>query len=46
MRIEIAGRLIRKQRARRVGDCACDRNPLLLAAGQFCGAMFDALGKT
>ena len=33
--IEIAGRLVRQQDPRRVGDRARDRDPLLLAAGQF-----------
>ena len=34
-RIEIAGRLVGQQDARRVGDRARDRDALLLAAGQF-----------
>ena len=34
-RVEIAGRLVGEQDARRVGDRARDRDALLLAAGQF-----------
>ena len=34
-RIEIAGRLVGKQKPRAVGDRAGDRDALLLAAGQF-----------
>jgi len=33
-RIEIAGRLVGEQKPRHVGDGACDRDPLLLAAGE------------
>ena len=35
VRVEIAGRLVGKQDARRIGDRPSDRDPLLLAAGQF-----------
>ena len=34
VRVEIAGRLVGKQDARRIGDRARDRDPLLLAAGE------------
>ena len=38
VRIEIAGRLVGEQDARRVGDRAGDRDALLLAAGEFAPA--------
>ena len=41
--IQVAGRFIRKQHPRRVGNGPRDRNPLLFAAGQFCGTMGDAI---
>ena len=34
VRVEIAGRLVGQQEARRIGDRARDRDPLLLAAGK------------
>ena len=34
VRIEVAGRLVGEQQARRVGDGAGDRHALLLAAGE------------
>ena len=37
-RIEIAGRLVGQQQARRVGDRARDRDALLLAAGELAPA--------
>ena len=36
-RIEVSGRLVGKQDARRIGDRARDRDPLLLAAGELAG---------
>ena len=42
-RIEIAGRLVGQQHARRVGDRARDRDALLLAAGKLRRAVFEAL---
>jgi hypothetical protein len=38
-RIEVAGRFVGEQQARRIGDGAGDCHALLLAAGQFAGAM-------
>jgi hypothetical protein len=35
VRVEVAGRLIGKQDARRIGDRPSNRDPLLLATGQF-----------
>ena len=35
VRVEIAGRLVGQQDARRIGDRARDRDALLLAAGEF-----------
>ena len=45
VRIEIAGRLVRQQHPRRVGDRARDRDALLLAAGQFGRPVRDALAR-
>ena len=45
LRVEIAGRLVGEQHARRVGDGARDRDTLLLAARKFGGAMVLALGE-
>jgi hypothetical protein len=44
--VEIARRLIRKERRWLVGQGACHGYPLLLATGQFRRAMFDSLGQT
>ena len=43
-RIEIAGRLVGEQYCWAVGDCAGNRDPLLLAAGQFGRPVFSAPG--
>ena len=43
LRIEISGRLVRQQRPRRVRHRARDRDPLLLAAGQFRRSVRDAI---
>ena len=45
VRIEVAGRLVGEQHARRVGDRARDRDALLLAAGQFRRPVRDALAE-
>ena len=45
VRIEVAGRLVREQHPRRVGDRAGDRDPLLLAAGQFRRPVGDAVAE-
>ncbi len=42
-RVEIAGRLVGQQDARRIGDRARDRDALLLAAGQLRRAVRQAL---
>ena len=42
-RVEISGRLVGQQDARRVGDRARDRDPLLLAAGKFRRPVREAL---
>ena len=44
--VEIAGRLVGEQDARRVGDRARDRDALLLAAGQLRRPMRQALLQT
>jgi hypothetical protein len=43
-RIEIAGRLAGEQNAGAIGDRAGNRDPLLLAAGQFGRPVFSAQG--
>ena len=45
VRIEVAGRLVRQQRPRRIGDRARDRHALLLAAGQFGRPVRDAVAE-
>ena len=45
LRVEIAGRLVGEEHARRVGDRPRDGDALLLAARQFGGAMVEALGE-
>ncbi len=42
-RVEVAGRLVGEQQARRVGDGAGDRHPLLLAAGKLARPVLGAL---
>jgi hypothetical protein len=44
-RIEIAGRLVGEQKPRHVGDRARDRDPLLLAAGEFSRPVRQAFGQ-
>ena len=44
--IEIAGRLVGKQQDRIIDQCARDRHPLLLAAGQLPGRVALAVGAT
>ena len=39
--VEIAGRFVGQQHVRVVGECAHDRDALLLAAGQACRAMIE-----
>jgi len=45
VRIEVAGRLVRKQHARIVDECACDGDALLLAAAQFRRKVMHAFAK-
>jgi hypothetical protein len=45
MRVEIAGRLVGQQQARRIGDGAANGDALLLAAGQFAGKMVEPLAE-
>ena len=45
VRIEVAGRLVRQQRPRRIGDRARDGDALLLAAGQFGRPVRDAVAE-
>ncbi len=45
VRIEIAGRLVREQHPRRIGDRARDRDTLLLAARQLRRPMGDAVAE-
>jgi hypothetical protein len=46
LRIEIAGRLVREQQPRRIGDGAGDGDALLFAARQFGRAMVQPLAET
>jgi hypothetical protein len=45
-RIEVRGRLVREDESRVVGDRACDRDPLLLAARQLLDAELLACAET
>ena len=45
VRVEVAGGLVGEQQARRIGDRAGDGDALLLAAGEFAGAMIEALAE-
>ena len=42
-RVEVSGRLVGEQDARRIGDRARDRDPLLLAARELCRPMVEPL---
>ena len=43
--VEVAGGLVGEQQARGIGDGAGDGDALLLAAGEFAGAMIEALAE-
>ena len=45
LRVEVAGRLVRKQRPRRVGHRTRNRDALLLAAGKFRRPVIGAVGE-